>query len=356
MNALQLLKFLVSTPSVSGDEAKIADDLSAILSKKGFRIQREGNSIWWTLGKNERPHMVLLSHLDTVPPCAGWNSSPFEPQLEDGKLIGLGANDAKGSVAAMIMAACEIQPEDFEGSISFACVADEERGGEGIRAIKPRLGQIDAALVGEPTALQVCTSQRGLLILRCTAYGKAAHAAHAHLGENAIHKAARDISRLAAVEFEAHEGLGATRAQVTQISGGLARNQLPDRCDFFVDLRTTPNLDHAAVIAEIGARLESEVTVHSHRYEPVATNASELVVRAALEVGDASEGVGSATTSDWAFLKGIPAVKVGPGNTNRSHRPNEYLLLSELEAGAAFYTEFVRTYFRMAAAEEVVHV
>src|SRR5436309_5707070 len=176
-------------------------------------------------------------------------------------------------------------------------------------------------------------------------------AAHAQLGENAIHKATRDISRLVAVEFKTHEGLGATRAQVTQITGGLARNQVPDCCDFFVDLRTTPNLDHVAVIAEIRARLESEVTVHSHRYEPVATNASELVVRAALEVADASAGVGSVTTSDWAFLKGIPAVKVGPGNTNRSHRPNEYLLLSELEAGAAFYSRFVHTYFRMAPTE-----
>jgi acetylornithine deacetylase len=293
----------------------------------------------------------MLSHLDTVPPCAGWKSPPFEPKVEDGKLIGLGANDAKGSVAAMIMAAREIQHGNFEGSVTFAFVADEERSGEGIRTIKPKLGQIDAALVGEPTGLRVCTSQRGLLILRCTAHGKAAHAAHAHLGENAIHKAARDISRLAAVEFEAHEGLGATRAQVTQIAGGLARNQVPDRCDFFVDLRTTPNLDHAAVIAEIDARLESEVSVYSHRYEPVATNPSELVVRAALEVADASAGVGSMTTSDWAFLKGIPAVKVGPGNTNRSHRPNEYLLLSELEAGAAFYSRFVQTYFRMVATE-----
>jgi acetylornithine deacetylase len=355
MNAAQLLEFLVSTPSVSGDEVTIADNLSGILSEEGFRIQREGNNIWWTLGKGGRPHLVLLSHLDTVPPCAGWKIHPFKPQVEDGKLIGLGANDAKGSVAAMIMAAREIQHGDFEGSITFAFVADEERGGEGIRTIKPKLGQIDAALVGEPTGLQVCTAQRGLLILRCTAHGKAAHAAHAHLGENAIHKAARDISRLAAVEFEAHEDLGATRAHVTQITGGLARNQVPDRCEFFVDLRTTPNLDHAAVIAEIGVRLESEVTVHSHRYEPVATNASELVVRAALEVAKASASIGSATTSDWAFLKGIPAVKVGPGNTNRSHRPNEYLLLSELKAGATFYSRFVHTYFRMAGAE-VVHV
>ena len=355
MNALQLLEFLVSTPSVSGNEGKIASNLSGILSAEGFKIQQEGNSIWFTLGERERPHLLLLSHLDTVPPCAGWNSDPFKAYVEDGKLIGLGANDAKGPVAAMILAAREIQHRDSEGSITFAFVADEECGGEGIRTIKPKLGDIDAAVVGEPTGMQVCTAQRGLLILRCTAHGKASHAAHAHLGENAIHKAARDISRLAAMEFEAHEDLGATRAEVTQITGGLARNQVPDRCEFFVDLRTTPNLDHTTVADEIGATLESEVAIHSHRYEPVATNASEVVVRAALDAAAASAGIGSVTTSDWAFLQGIPAVKVGPGDTNRSHRPNEYLLLSELKEGTAFYRRFIHTYFRMAA-REVMHV
>jgi acetylornithine deacetylase len=355
MNAAQLLEVLVSTPSVSGNEGEIANNLCGILCGEGVRIQREGNSIWFTLGKGERPHLLLLSHLDTVPPCAGWNSDPFKTNIEDGKLIGLGANDAKGSVAAMIIAAREIQHRDSEGSITFAFVADEERGGEGIRTIKPKLGHIDAAVVGEPTSLQVCTAQRGLLILRCTAHGKASHAAHAYLGENAIHKAARDISRLAAMEFEGHEDLGAARAEVTQITGGLARNQVPDRCEFFVDLRTTPNLDHATVADEIGAKLESEVAIHSHRYESVATNASEVVVRAALEVAGASAGIGSVTTSDWAFLKGIPTVKVGPGDTNRSHRPNEYLLLSELKEGAAFYGRLIHTYFRMAA-REVVHV
>ena len=355
MNAVQLLESLVSIPSISGNEDEIATGLSGILSGEGFRIQHEGNSIWFTLGKRVRPHLLLLSHLDTVPPCAGWTSDPFKAHIDDGKLIGLGANDAKGSVAAMILTAREIQHRDLEGSITFAFVADEECGGEGIRTIKPKLGDIDAALVGEPTGLQICTAQRGLLILRCTTHGKASHAAHAHLGENAIHKAARDISRLAAMEFEAHEDLGPTRAEVTQIAGGLARNQVPDRCEFFVDLRTTPNLNHATVADEIGAKLESEVAIHSRRYEPVATNASEVVVRAALEAAGASTGIGSVTTSDWAFLKGIPTVKVGPGDTNRSHRPNEYLFLSELEEGVAFYGRFIHTYFRMAA-KEVVHV
>ena len=184
-----------------------------------------------------------------------------------------------------------------------------------------------------------------MLILRCTAQGEAAHAAHAHLGENAIHKAARDIARLAEMRFEPHERLGTAHAQVTQIQAGMARNQVPDRCEFFVDIRTTPNLDHAAVAAAIDAALESEVTIHSQRYEPVATDESEPIVRAALAAAGRSSTVGSATTSDWAFLKGVPAVKVGPGDTRRSHRPNEFLFLHELEAGAAFYSSLVRNYF-----------
>jgi acetylornithine deacetylase len=175
------------------------------------------------------------------------------------------------------------------------------------------------------------------------------------LGENAIHKAVRDIERLVAMEFEAHHSLGAARAQVTQISGGLARNQLPDRCEFFVDLRTTPNLDHAKVAGQIDAALESEVLVHSDRYLPVATHEAEPIVQAALLAAKKEKGIGSVTTSDWAFLKGIPAVKVGPGDTQRSHRPNEYLLVSELEAGAAFYQHAARNYFALAA-KESAHV
>jgi len=190
--------------------------------------------------------------------------------------------------------------------------------------------------------------------LRCVAHGEAAHAAHAQLGDNAVHKAARDVARLAEMQFEPHERLGVARPQVTQISGGVARNQVPDRCEFFVDIRTTPNLDHNELVAAIDAALESEVIAHSQRYEPVATEDGEAIVQAALAAAGASATVGSVTTSDWAFLKGTPAIKAGPGDTHRSHRPNEFLLLSELEAGAAFYRSLVRNYFALVA-KEITH-
>ena len=354
MNAAQLLEFLVSVPSTSGNERDLADQLAAYLAAQGFAVQREGDSLWFTIGSEAAPHLLMLSHIDTVPVCEGWNADPLKPRIADGRLTGLGANDAKGCVAAMILAARELQRERLEGRVTFAFVAQEETGGNGIRATRPKLGDIDAAVVGEPTSLEICTAQRGMLILRCVAHGEAAHAAHAHLGDNAIHKAARDIARLAGMQFEPHERLGVTQPHVTQITGGTARNQVPDRCEFFVDLRTTPNLDNAAVAAALDAALESEVIVHSQRYEPVATEESEPIVQAALAASGHSGTTGSVTTSDWAFLKGVPAVKVGPGDTTRSHRPNEFLFLHELEAGAAFYGNLVRNYFARVA-KEVTH-
>jgi len=351
MSGTQLLELLVNVPSVSGQEAELADLLVRTLSSDGFEVQREGDSVWFTFGARKRPHLVFLSHIDTVPPCEGWIGDPFKLRVDGNKLSGLGANDAKGCVAARIMAARARAADEFDGSVTFAFVADEERDGKGVRAVRAKLPEIDAAVIGEPTGLEVCLAQRGMLMLRCTARGEAAHAAHATLGENAVYKAVRDITRLVEMEFEPHESLGVAWPQVTQIGGGLARNQVPDRCEFFVDIRTTPNLDHAAVVAQISSALESEVIVHSDRYLPVATDETEPIVRAALAAAGKQKGVGSVTTSDWAFLKDVPAVKAGPGETHRSHRPNEYVLVSELEAGAAFYGRLMHRYFELTSRE-----
>ncbi len=194
----ELLESLVNIPSVSGNEGALADFLYHSLGNEGFEVRREGNSIWFTLRKGEGPHLLLVSHLDTVPPCDGWAGDPYKLRIEGEKLIGLGANDAKGCVAAMILAARDLEAE---GAITFAFVAEEERGGDGIRAIKPKLGQVDAAIIGEPTGLEICTAQRGMLLLRCIAHGESAHVAHAHVGENAIHMAARDVERLSGDGF-----------------------------------------------------------------------------------------------------------------------------------------------------------
>jgi len=341
-----LLESLVAVPSVSGAELALADHVTDLLAAEGFRVNRSGSNVWFETG-DDGPRILFVSHLDTVPPCDGWSGDPFTPRWNGDRLTGLGANDAKGCVAAMILAAAGLR--DLKGARAvFAFTSGEEVGGKGIQEVLPDLGPLDAAVVGEPTGLDICAAQRGMLILRCTARGEAAHVAHAPLGDNAIHKAARDITRLAQMTFEPHELLGATRAQVTQAQGGRARNQVPDSCEFFVDLRTTPNLDHDAVAEAIARELESEVAVHSGRYRAVSTPASEPVVRAALAAAGRKVPVGSATASDWAFLSHFPAVKAGPGDTHRSHRPDEWISLKELNAGSAFYAALAVAFAREA--------
>ncbi len=354
MKPQELLERLVATPSVSGDETRIADFVARHARGFGAAVERDANNVWFSVGASAGPTLLLASHLDTVPPCAGWDGDPHKPHWNGDRLVGLGANDAKGSVAAMLaLAECLMDSrERIAGRVVFALTAEEETGGaHGIASVLDAMGPVDAAVVGEPTSLEACTAQRGMLILKCVAHGVSGHVAHTEPAPvNAIEIAAMDIAKLAALEFPADPLLGRTRAQVTQISGGLARNQVPDRCEFFVDLRTTPNLDHNAVAAEIEAALECEVLVHSARYRPCSTADGQAIVRAALAANGRSAPVGSATTSDWAFLDGIPAVKMGPGDTRRSHRPNEFLTTTELAEGIRVYGALARRYFDEVAA------
>ena len=354
MRAPDLLHQLVATPSVSREEGALADLVQGLLQAWGAEVRRSGNNLWAEVGQGA-PRLLLNSHLDTVPPCAGWSGDPFTPRWEGDRLVGLGANDAKGCVTGMLLAfRTLLAVPPAEGTVVLALTAEEEIGGQGIATILDQLGPLDAALVGEPTGLQVCAAQRGMLLLRACAHGEGAHVAHAHLGENAVHKAAKDILHLASLHFEPHPLLGETKAQVTQVEGGRFRNQVPDGCSFFVDLRTTPNLDHAELAARLAGELASEVTIHSARYLPKATDPNHPIVKAALQAAGKASPVGSATTSDWAFLGDLPAVKVGPGDTHRSHRPDEWISKAELEAGVAFYASAVRTFLALGA-REVAH-
>ena len=349
MSPAELLTLLVGTPSVSGEEGPLADLVQELLATQGFEVHRQGNNLWFSFGKTGGPRLLLNSHLDTVPPCAGWEGDPFTPVWNGSRLQGLGANDAKGCVAAILLAAFELSKQELDGEVVVALTAEEETGGQGIATILDQLGPLDAAVVGEPTGLRICAAQRGLLVLKCTARGQSGHVAHAQMlgAENAIHKAARDIGRVAAMDFPGHPLLGSQKAQVTQVQGGLRRNQVPDACEFFVDLRTSPDQDHDRLAAAFQQQLESEVTIHSKRYQPKGTDPAHPIVQAALGAARKAGPTGSGTTSDWAFLGDIPAVKAGPGDTFRSHTPNEYLTLPELEAGIAFYATLVPAFFKL---------
>jgi acetylornithine deacetylase len=354
MTPAKLLEALVGIPSVSGTEEAISRFLRQHLAALGFQVQAQGSNLWFEVGHGG-PRLLFVSHLDTVPPCAGWNTDPLAPHWEGESLHGLGANDAKGCVSAMVLAAQMLASAEAgsEGTAVFAFVREEERGGQGIQELLPVLGRLDAAVVGEPTGLKVCAAQRGMLVLQCAAKGVSAHVAHAKLGENAIHKAARDMVKLETMAFEAHPLLGTTRPVVTQINGGLARNQVPDLCEFVVDLRTTPNLTDDEVVARLSAELQSQVSVLASGYRPMATDPGHAIVKAGLKAAGTKVPVGSDTTSDWAFLGSLPAVKAGPGDTMRSHRPNEWLSLKELNAGTTFYAGLAREFFRLKALEAV---
>ena len=356
MDPAALLQSLVAIPSVSGAEQALANHLTDLLTSAGFQVHRQGTNLWFEVG-TRGPRLLLVSHLDTVPPCEGWSADPLKPWWAGERLYGLGVNDAKGCVTAMVLAALALAPDAqaLEARAVFAFTVEEEVGGKGIQELLPALGKLDGAVVGEPTGLRICSAQRGMLILKCLARGEAAHVAHAHLGDNAIHKAARDIIKLGGMRFEPHVLLGETRAQVTTVAGGRARNQVPDSCEFFVDLRTTPNLSHAELTDRIAGELESDVAVYSDRYLAVATPVTDPVVRAALLASGNTGSIGSATASDWAFLSHLPAVKAGPGDTHRSHRPDEWLSLAELVAGQAFYENLVRHYAHAAHAAREVH-
>ncbi len=351
ISAAEFLKAIVAIRSISGEEKILANVLESFLKEQGFIPQRVGNNIWFTLGSNSGPTLLLNSHIDTVPPNASWVSDPFKPEWKESRLTGLGANDAKGAVTAIIFAALRLKKEDFEaGRVLVALSCEEETGGQGLGTILSQLGPLDAAIVGEPTGLRVVSSQRGLLILKCTARGVSGHVANAQMlgTENAITKASRDILKLEHLDLPSHPVLGAMKAHVTQIQGGLKRNQIPDHCEFYVDIRTNPGSDHTALTQLIQSHLESEVMVHSDRYSPKWTDPQHPIVGAALKAAKKEAPTSSATTSDWAFLKNIPAVKVGPGDTFRSHRPDEYLLLSELEEGIRFYRDSTIHFFQQA--------
>lgn len=347
----ELLERLVATPSVSGDECRIADFVTRYARGFGATVERTANNVWFSFGTSSGPTLLFNSHLDTVPPCAGWSADPHRPRWKGRRLVGLGANDAKGAVTAMLALAAGIAADArrIPGRVVFALTAEEETGGaNGIASVLDAIGPVDAAVVGEPTSLEACTAQRGMLLLKCVAHGESGHVAHG-AGANAIEVAARDVGKLAALAFEPHPLLGTTRAQVTQIMGGLARNQVPDRCEFFVDLRTTPDLDHDTLATTVCDALESEVVVHSARYRPKATDDAHAIVRAALAANGRAAPVGSSTTSDWAFLGDVPTVKIGPGDTRRSHRPDEWLDCDELEGGVRVYAALARAFFDEAA-------
>ena len=239
-------------------------------------------------------------------------------------------------------------------SASIRCLASlsadcrEEISGVGLGTVVERLAPLDAAIVGEPTGLVPMVAQRGLLILRGVARGRGGHPANTpqESAENAIFTAARDLTRLADFDWGPPDPLlGRCHAHVTMISGGVARNVIPDACEFYLDVRTTPAESPAELCERLRGYLKSELHIHSARLMPVRTDVGEPIAQAVLRAVPGAAPAGSPAMSDMVFLAGIPSVKIGPGESCRSHTPDEYIRLEELQAGAAAYERIIQEYF-----------
>ncbi|MBI5210792.1 MAG: M20/M25/M40 family metallo-hydrolase [Elusimicrobia bacterium] len=316
----------------------------------GWSPRRSGRNVYAFLGSGG-PLLLLNSHTDTVPAGEGWTKPPLGAVVEDGKVYGRGANDAKGCVVAMLLGAAGAFASDApKGRVCLGFTCEEEILGQGLESLVAELPRPDAAVVGEPTGLAPAVAQKGLLVLEITAKGRAAHAAHGG-GVNAIEAAAHDVLALGRLSFDrSHPALGLPSLAVTQIEGGTRHNVIPDRCRLVVDVRTTPDYEPEQIVAEVGRLVKGEVVVRSQRLRSVDTDPASAIVQAALAANPGARPYGSPTLSDWIFLRGIPTVKAGPGDSRRSHTPDEYLGLGELEEGVRFYERLIRSYFERVGA------
>jgi acetylornithine deacetylase len=349
---LSLHRTITGARSVSGEEEALADFLEGLLKRNGLKPTRIGNSLLATVGQG--PVLLLDTHLDTVPPAPGWTRDPWAVESVDGKIYGLGSNDAKASVAAMTVAFLAFREADLPFTLALALVEGEETRGTGTEAVLAELARRGtppaAAVVGEPTGLDVALAQKGLMVLELVAKGDACHAAHAAtLGAaNAARRLAHDLVALEAVDFgPPHPRLGPVTLEPTVLRAGTARNVVPGEATAVLDVRTTPALDRREVVERIGRVVAGEVRVLSDRLLPRETPEESGLVAAALRARPQARLFGSATLSDMVFMDGIPVVKCGPGRTERSHTPDEFVLEEEVLEGARFYARLVRAFAEM---------
>ncbi|MBN8588019.1 MAG: M20/M25/M40 family metallo-hydrolase [Rhodothermia bacterium] len=353
-NVHDLHHTMMRFPCLSFEEKPLADFLEAFMRAKGAKVHRHLDNVWYELGSGDEV-LLLNSHLDVVPASQGHPYPPFEPTVVEGKVYGRGAVDAKASGAAMTWAFLSLLASGFapkNGKLIVALTTGEENSKtyDGLEDLvnNGHLPKISAALVGEPTNLQPCIAQKGLLILNLHARGRTAHAARGHLGLNAISIAAKDILALQDFPFEREDAyLGFPSLHVTMIEGGKAHNIIPDHVWMKVDIRSTPAYTHEEIIERVQAVVASEVEVHSKRIIPVGTAPSEKIVQACLEAIPNAIPFGSPTASDWIFLKNIPTVKIGPGYSELSHTPDEHVELTAVAQGVEVYKNIITSYFKM---------
>ncbi len=352
--AITLLKQLIATQSFSREEDGIALLIEEALKTAGVTFQRKGNNIWcYNKYLEEKKETILLnSHHDTVKPNAGYTRDPFTPEIIDDKLFGLGSNDAGGCLVSLMQVFLHFHDkEDLPYNLVYAATAEEEISGRGgVESILAELPKISLGIVGEPTEMAMAISEKGLMVLDCVVTGKAGHAARS-TGINAIYEAMQDIEWVRNYEFpKVSEHLGPIKMTVTVINAGSQHNVIPDQCSYVIDVRPTDAYTNAETLEIIKSHLKAEVKERSMRLNPSAIARDHIALRAASELG--IHQFGSPTTSDQAVMP-FPTVKMGPGRSERSHTPDEFIYVREIGEGIDGYIQLIDKIFELAKAPAI---
>lgn len=334
---------MIATPSVSRDETAVADLLQQQLTAWGLPVNRKGNNIWTREASCSagKPVILLNSHIDTVKPAAGYTRDPFTPAIEDGRLYGLGSNDAGGPLVSLLAAFRYLVslPDERPYSLIFAATAEEEVSGRGgVESILPELGNVDLAIVGEPTGMQPAVAEKGLMVLDCTAFGKSGHAAR-NEGVNAIYQALPAIQWFQTHLFDrVSQFLGPVKMSVTQIQAGTQHNVVPDTCRFVVDVRVNELYKNTELLSLIKEAVNVNVQERSTRLSSSNIPVSHPVVQHCISLG--LTPFGSPTMSDQALMP-FTSIKIGPGQSARSHSADEFILIDEITQGVKTYVDIL---------------
>ena len=345
--AVELLKRLIATPSVSRDEKAAADVLEAYMKEKGLNPLRHGNNVWCLSahalddgGQAEKKPIILLNaHIDTVKPVAGWQHDPFSSTQEGDVLYGLGSNDCGGGLMALLQVFMLLKDCLQSYHLIYLASCEEEVSGKnGIESVLPLLPKIDFAIVGEPTGMQPAIAEKGLMVIDATAHGKAGHAAR-NEGDNAIYHAMKDIQWLSQWQFPKQTDLlGPVKNTVTIVNAGTQHNVIPDQCTFTIDVRSNECYTNEEIFAFFQKHLTSELKARSFRLSSSRIDESHPFVQACIKEG--LKPFGSPTLSDQALMR-FPSLKLGPGESSRSHTADEYIKISEIDAAISLYVKLL---------------
>ena len=342
--AVELLKVLINTPSLSREESDATDKLQMFIERGApvqFEMHRHLNNLWCVAPGFDasRPTLLLDAHIDTVKPAGGWSKHPYTPIIDGDIIYGLGSNDDGASLVTLLQVFYKIcqKPQSYN-TIFLASAEEEVSGKNGIEAVLPLLPPISCAIIGEPTGMNPAVAEKGLMVLDCVAKGVQGHAAR-NEGVNAIYKAMEDINWFKGYKYpKSSPLLGDVKMTVTQVNAGTQHNVIPDSCSYVVDIRSNECYSNRELLDIIRNNDGSEVKARSTRLNSSSISLDHPLVMRAVELG--RKPFGSPTLSNQALLP-FPTLKMGPGESSRSHTANEFIKISEIREGIELFAKML---------------